>query len=233
VLTIYGFGGKGGPEKKPLSQFFDDAFFEMHTRKSQTLILDVRDNGGGEDSLGKQLLSYLLDQPFRYYDDLIFNAREFDFFRYADGARPIPEDMVEKRADGKYHFTKHPNSGLQQARAPHFAGKVLVLMNGGSFSTTCEFLSNLHYRKRATFIGQEAAGGYYGNSSGATAAVVLPNSKVVVRVPLMTYYLAVKGADPKRSILPDYEVARGVADLQSDNDKVMAKAMELAHQQAK
>jgi hypothetical protein len=229
ILKVYAFGGRAGAEKKQLGQFFDDAFAEIHTRQSQTLILDVRDNSGGADELGKQLLSFLLDQPFQYYDDLVFNAREFDFFRYVDGARAVPEDMVEKRADGKYHNIKHPNWGIQQPREPHFAGRVLVLMNGGSFSTTCEFLSNLHYRKRATFIGQEAAGGYYGNSSGATAAVVLPNSKVVVRVPLMTYYLAVKGANPKRSILPDYEVAPVIQDLLSGNDKAMAKALELAH----
>lgn len=231
VLTVYGFGGRAGPpEKQPLNQYFDSAFAEIQTQKSKSMILDVRNNGGGADELGKQLLAYLLDQPFQYYDDLVFNARQFEFFRYVNGARPIPEDVVEKRADGKYHNIKHPNWGLQQPRQPHFAGQFLVLMNGGSFSTTCEFLSNLHYRKRATFIGEEAAGGYYGNSSGAVPALVLPNSKVVVRIPLMTYYLAVKGADPKRSILPDYEIKPAIQELLSGTDKAMAKAVQLAHQ---
>lgn len=133
--------------------------------ESASLIIGVRNNGGGRDFLGKKLLSFLLDKPFYYYDDLIYNGREFDFFRYADGAKPIPADMVEKRVDGKYHDIKHPNLGLQQPSQPHFAGKVIALMNGGSFSTTCEFLSNLHYNKRATFVGEEAGGGYYGNTS--------------------------------------------------------------------
>jgi hypothetical protein len=230
ILTIYGFGDFGPAGTKPLNQFLHDAFDEMRTRNSSSLILDVRNNGGGEDALGKQLLSFLLDQPFQYYDDLIFNAREFSFFRYVNGAKPIPENEVEKRADGKYHYIVHPNWGIQKPAQPHFAGQVLALMNGGSFSTTCEFLSNLHYRKRATFVGEEAAGGYYGNTSGDMAAVVLPNSKVVVRVPLMTYYLAVKGARPNRSILPDYEVKPGIGDLLSGRDVVMAKAVVLAHE---
>jgi len=231
VLTIYGFGDFPGPAgTKPLNQFLHDAFEEMHTRNSRSLILDVRNNGGGEDALGKQLLSFLLDQPFQYYDDLIFNAREFSFFRYADGAKPVPENEVGKRADGKYHYIAHSNWGIQKPAQPHFAGQVLVLMNGGSFSTTCEFLSNLHYRKRATFVGEEAAGGYYGNTSGDVVAVILPNSKVVVRVPLMTYYLAVKGAEPNRSILPDYEVKPGIGDLLFGRDVVMVKAVELAHE---
>jgi C-terminal processing protease CtpA/Prc len=231
VLTIYGFGDRPGPAgTKPLNQFLHDAFDEIHTRNSGSLILDLRNNDGGEDALGKQLLSFLLDQPFQYYDDLIFNSREFSFFRYVDGAKPILENEVEKRADGKYHYIVHPNWGIQKPAQPHFAGQVLVLMNGGSFSTTCEFLSNLHYRKRATFVGEAAAGGYYGNTSGDVVAVVLPNSKVVVRVPLMTYYLTVKGANPSRSILSDYEVKPSMGELLSGQDVVMAKAVGLVHE---
>jgi hypothetical protein len=100
---------------------------------------------------------------------------------------------------------------------------VMALMNGGSFSTTCEFLSGLHSRKRATFIGEEAAGGYYGNTSGRMPTVILPNSKVAVRVPLQTYYLAVQGGDPRRSILPDVEVKPALQDLLAGSDPVMAK----------
>ncbi len=226
VLTVREFSGTA--ETKPLSDYFDDAFRQIHEHNSESLIIDVRNNGGGNDDLGKKLLSFLVDQPFKYYDDLIFNAREFDFFRYADGAQPIPADMVERRADGKFHDIKHPNLGIQQPSQPNFSGRVLVLMNGGSFSTTCEFLSNLHYRKRATFVGEEAGGGYYGNTSGRAVLVILPNSKVGVRVPLRTYYLAVKDGNPNRSILPDYEVKLSISDLLSGSDTVLARAIELA-----
>jgi hypothetical protein len=226
VLTIRGFGGSAG------GRYFDDTFQQIRQRNSRSLIIDGRNNGGGADELGKKLLSFLIDQPFQYYDDLVFNAREFSFGPYVDGGGGvIPADMVEKRADGKFHNIKHPNWGIQQPSQPRFAGRVLALMNGGSFSTTCEFLSNLHFRKRATFLGEEAAGGYYGNTSGRMPAVVLPNSKVTVRVPLQTYYLAVKGADPARSILPDVEVKPSIADLMTGKDPVMAKALELARKQ--
>jgi C-terminal processing protease CtpA/Prc len=101
-------------------------------------------------------------------------------------------------------------------------------MNGGSFSTTCEFLSNLHYNKRATFVGEEAGGGYYGNTSGPTIVVTLPNTKGRLFVPLRTYYLAVKDGIPNRSILPDYEVKPSISDLLSGTDTAMSRAMELA-----
>jgi hypothetical protein len=223
VLTVRQFAGSAG------GRFFDDAFEQIQRQKTRSVIIDVRNNSGGADELGKKLLSFLVDQPFQYYDDLILNAREFSFGRYIEGGGGvIPASMVERGADGKFHNVQHPNWGIQQPAQPYFAGQVLALMNGGSFSTTCEFLSNLHSRKRATFIGEEAAGGYYGNTSGRMPTVVLPNSKVTVRVPLQTYYLAVKGGDPRRSILPDVEVKPTIQDLLAGSDPVMGKALELA-----
>lgn len=56
-------------------------------------------------------------------------------------------------------------------------------------------------------------------------------NKVQVRIPFQTYYLAVKGAHPNRSILPDYEVHPRISDLLSGHDVVMARALELAHAQ--
>src|SRR5580704_5300826 len=226
VLTIHAFYGT--TEGKELTDYFDDVFRRIHEHNSSSLVIDLRDCGGGRDFLGKKLLSFLLDQPFYYYDDLVYNALDFDFFRYTEGEKPLPADMAEKRADGKFHDVKHPNLGLQQPSQPHFAGNVVVLMNGRSFSTTCEFLSNLHDRNRATFVGEEAGGGYFGNTSGPTVLVTLPNTQVRVIIPLRTYYLAVKNGIPNRSILPDYEVKQSIDDILSDNDTVMFRAIELA-----
>jgi len=55
-----------------------------------------------------------------------------------------------------FRFPKHKaqaTRGLQQPSEPYFGGRVFALMNGGRFSTSCEFLSMLHFHKRAIFIG--------------------------------------------------------------------------------
>ena len=114
------------------------------------------------------------------------------------GLPPEAQSLVQKGADGKYHVVGHPNWGQQQPTEPLFAGKVFALMNGGSFSTTCEFLSTLHHHRRATFIGEEAAGGYYGNTSGMDVPVTLPHSKLVPPVNLVGYYLAIDGTEHGR-----------------------------------
>ena len=142
-------------------------FEAIQAKASTTLILDLRDNGGGEDELGKLLFSYLVEGPFQYYDDLIINRKAFGFSKYAEREVSISDGMVEARPDGRFNMVGHPNSGPQHASQPTFKGRVLVLTNGGCFSTTSELLTQLHDRQRATFIGEESGGGYHGNTSGS------------------------------------------------------------------
>jgi hypothetical protein len=236
VLKINQFGGQvvgegegEGQPKKTLHEFYKESFAAFKAKGTKTLILDLRNNGGGADELGRLLLSYLVEKPFKYYDDLVLNALEFSFLKDTNKGKPFPEDQVERQPNGKYRLVKHPNWGEQQPSQPTFTGKVLILINGRSFSTTSEFLSQAHFLKRATFIGEESGGGYYGNSSGAMPAVTLPHSKLVVRVPLLTYYMAVSGyKDAARGVIPDYPVQYSIAELLEGTDKELALALELA-----
>jgi C-terminal processing protease CtpA/Prc len=231
VMKINGFGGFVDAErKKNLKVFYQESFDEMQQKGTRALVLDLRDNGGGADELGKLLLSYLIDQPFKYYDDLVINNDHFEMMKYA--GRPdfkISDKQAERGADGKFHATSHPNWGINQPSKPTFTGKVFILINGGSFSTTSEFLSQAHYHKRAVFIGEESGGGYYGNSSGMTPLVTLPNTKLGLRVPLVTYYMAVSGYKAaSHGVVPDYPVNHTVDDLIAARDKDMDLALQLA-----
>jgi C-terminal processing protease CtpA/Prc len=232
VLKINHFGGQVESEdqpKKTLHEFYKEAFTAFKTKGTKTLILDLRNNGGGAGDLGRLLLSYLVSEPFKYYDDLVLNAREFSFLKDTNKAKAFEADRVERQPNGKYRLMKDPNWGVQQPSLPTFAGKVLILINGGSFSTTSEFLSQAHFHKRATFIGEESGGGYYGNSSGVMATVALPHSKLTVRVPLVTYYMAVSGyKDAARGVIPDCPVRYSIEELLEGTDKELAIALELA-----
>ena len=233
VLKITSFDGNAEGEI-PLSAFFNRVFTDLREKQVSRLILDVRDNGGGEDQLGRELFSYFADQPFRYYRDLIVNKLNFRFFQYVPGREPLPanaRDMVKLGADRKYHVVGHPNWGIQQPAAPHFGGKVVALMNGGSFSTTCEFLAMLHSHGGAAFVGEETAGGYYGNTSGAEASLALPNSKLIMPVQLVGYYMAIDGdAQGAHGIRPGYPVEYSIEDILTGRDRAMDVALRLTRQ---
>jgi hypothetical protein len=228
-LKIYRFGGYAG--KKPLKAFIQESFGDIANKKSRALIIDLRDNGSGADELGKLLLSFLIGEPFQYYDDLVLNGLDFSFRKYSAQKQSLPAKMTERQPNGKYRMVKHPNWGIQQPSKPAFTGKTYILINGGSFSTTSEFLSHAHSRKRATFIGEESGGGYYGNTSGPGCLLTLPNTKLQAYVPLMTYYMAVrKDQAPNHGVLADHPVRYTVDELLEGKDKELALALELARQ---
>jgi C-terminal processing protease CtpA/Prc len=232
-LKINQFGGTAN--KKDLRVFFQECFSEIDKKKSAALILDLRDNGGGADELGKQLLSFLIDEPFQYYDDLVLNGLDSSLSKYSakdlevEWKRALSTGMLERQANGKYRNVKHPNWGIQQPSKPTFTGKVYILINGNSFSTTSEFLSHAHARKRATFIGEESGGGYSGNTSGPGALLTLPNTKLQVYVPLMAYYMAVRDyKSASHGVVPEYQIKYTIDELLEGKNKELEVALELA-----
>ncbi len=219
ILTVRTFGGGAyRPAGIDYGDFLHDAFEGFAERGAQDLIIDVRNNGGGSDEYGKMLFAYFADAEFDYYASLEMNHYRFDFQRYT--SRPdseFPEDRRRPNDHGTYDVLGHPNLGSQQPLEPGYRGRVWVLQNGGSFSATGEFTSVLHHNYAdAMFVGEESGAGYYGNVSGASVRLTLPNTGVRVNLPLMKYSSAVEGYTPvDRGLIPDIEVEPSIEDVLS------------------
>ena len=72
-------------------------------------------------------------------------------------------------------------------------------------------------------------GGYYGNTSGPAAVLVLPNTKLQAYVPLMTYYMAVRDYKAaSHGVVPEHPVKYTIEELLEGKDKELALALDLA-----
>ncbi len=227
----YSFFGVNVEEGKT---FMKHSFEAIQSQGSKTLILDLRGNLGGENELGVLLFSYLVSTPFKYYDEMIVNrmSGSYRLAKYAgDGRRyTVPEGLAARRPDGKIHILTDPLLGPQRPNKPTFTGTIYTLMDGRCFSTTAEFLTAVHAHHRATFIGEESAGGYYGNNSGDVPRITLPNTELGIYVPLVSYYMAVGGDhqhEAARGVIPDFPVQYTIADLLTGTDKEFALALDL------
>jgi len=222
ILTIRTFGGMAYQSPKiSYPGFLKKAFSEFEEKKIKNLIIDLRNNSGGSDLFGKLLSAYLLDKPFQYYRALEVKKNEFSFFAHTNippDRRKLPEERFRKNERGWYDSLGHPNLGTQKPLNPTFKGKVYILINGGSFSATGECTSVIHFHKKALFVGEECGAGYYGNTSGFVPTLILPNTKIRVRIPLVRYTMAVSGYSSDRGIIPDYPVFPTIEDILNGKD---------------
>lgn len=227
-IRIGGFGGNNYP------QWLEDTFRTLREKGTRSLIIDLRGNGGGNDMYGAMLVSYLTDKSFRYFDHINVKTISPSFKEHsdwrADREPRLRQEMTPNPAGGYLVSPKlHPGVAEQPAGKYPFLGKVFVLIDGGTFSTAADFCAVAHHLKRATFIGEETGGGYYGNNSGMETTVTLPNSKMRIRVPMYEYWNAVPGyAGKRRGTRPDHVVETKVANLLRGVDEQLDLALKLA-----
>lgn len=210
----------------------DSVFHELRSRGTPSLILDLRGNGGGVDEYGARLVSYFVDAPFRYFERIhlatiapsfaTWLPRTFDATKAGTVADPAGGFLVTPAL--------HPGVGEQQPAPEGFGGRLVVLIDGGSFSTTTDVAAQLRSRKRAVFVGEETAGTYEGNTSGLNALIVLPNSRLRLRVMMYGYWNAVAPVPGGRGVIPDHVVPFRVADLLAGRDPALELGVALVKQ---
>ena len=206
------------------SRFYKNSFNLLDSLHTKTLILDVRDNGGGHVREINTLYSYLADSSFRlvnksevtsrtslwhfgYYHDnpLWMQAIQTVFLPFVAGI-----DLYTLLKTGKEHDQKiyYPlkESKVTNIRKTRFKGSVYVLINGGCFSATCLLSSNLKGSKRATFVGEETGGSYNGCVAGILPVSRLPTSKLGLRYGLMSIQAPYTSGSDGRGIFPDVEI---------------------------
>ncbi|WP_313361328.1 S41 family peptidase [Empedobacter sp.] len=89
-----------------------------------------------------------------------------------------------------------------------FKGNIYILCSGKTYSGGSEFVSIAKSYSNAIIIGEETGGGFYGQTSGSYVQLLLPNSQLKVRIPLLKFYTTFTSDKIPfgRGVIPDYEV---------------------------
>lgn len=157
------------PDKKLFYAFTEKVFATLRDKQAGTLIIDVRDNTGGDDDMWKEgLLRYIADKPYRHgstYRKMVIEGRA--------SATEKVGDIVE----GKIEGWEQP----EPANPLHFSGKVYVVTGRTTYSAAILFTNTMQDFKFATIVAQD---GYArARQSGGIQHMVLPHSKLGVIVP--------------------------------------------------
>jgi hypothetical protein len=208
-------------------------FRKVDSSKTKNLIIDVRDNDGGNEKYGLLLFSYLTDKPFIGYKQIDFRSTHFSFRKYSNvGWLEYMAFRImlrqKKINDSTYLLTNDKATSIHRPSENSFKGRLYVLTNRGSFSTTSDFTALVHFNKRGTFVGEETGGSYLGNTSNYTFLITLPNTKIKVNIPVARYQNNVTPSNNfGRGTIPDHKIHYSIDDITQGVDKEMETVLTL------
>ena len=177
------------------------------------LIIDVRNNQGGDFAPAIYLLSHLLNQPFEYFSDLKSVAGKND------------TALILKTQTGRMLGTNKPTKNP-------YNGKLFVLINGGCFSNTASFCSRIEFYKRGIFIGEETGGNkvVFSGEFGLKGNTVLPNTKI--NCENANYQMTVTDIKENtgHGVMPTHLIIPTINDIINNKDVVMDYAFGLINE---
>jgi hypothetical protein len=216
---------------------FENIFSEIKRDRIENLIVDIRNNEGGDDNWqlatsyfkgipkdNNKGLSYVQSDKFtqlKYVEQTEQNKQLLMAFQYN------PYALIDKLPDGRFklkpEYTEHDTK--EKPLMPNaYNGKVFLLQNGLTFSAGFAFAGKMKYliQKDGGFIkvigednGDDMDAGV--GSGGWSLNVLLPNSKIKVTVPVTG-----GGTDKPYTIPPvnflDYKVIPTIKDKLSGVD---------------
>ncbi|EAY27138.1 S41 family peptidase [Microscilla marina] len=234
ITSFYPTEIKEGGQR--FSRYLRRSFKKIHRHKIQNLVIDLRNNAGGEMLYANGLFAYLYGEPYMFLDRIeVATNKPLDFLKYTNWDKIDIHDTkyLEEQAqdstikkDGVNYVVKTNYYDFLEIQYPRrkrvFKGNVYVLMNRKSYSATCLFASLLYSTERATFIGEEAGGGAQGLNGGTFLDVTLPHTYLNLVVPLEKWVKIPQNYPHlNRGIIPHYVVQPSIMERVNKEDKVM------------
>ena len=219
-----------------LKKFVRKSFRKMKQQNIKNVVLDLRQNSGGNILLSTNLCQYLADKPFRVADTVAAFTRSFPYRKYI---RPwfvywVSMHLSGRRyADGRIHFRYFEKHRFKPKKKNHFDGDIYIVTGGYTFSAAALATSTLKGQQNVTVVGEETGGGAYGNSAMHLPTITLPHSGLRVTLPLYRLVLDEKRPKNGRGIFPDIEVRPSSTAIKRGVDSKLEKVKELITEKRK
>jgi hypothetical protein len=186
IITLNTFNNGGG---RRLRCFIKKSFKTIRQQEIKNLIIDLRMNGGGEINMSSLFTKYIRNKPFRMTDTAFAVSKSLaPYTKYIKQGWLTNLGFIfltrKKKIDNNYHFGFYERKMYQPKINNHFDGKVYVLINGPTFSASTLFCNLVKGQENVTLVGEEAGGGWHGNNGIMIPDIVLPATKIRVRLPL-------------------------------------------------
>jgi C-terminal processing protease CtpA/Prc len=212
-----------------------DAMFRLvASDKPRVLIIDIRENGGGEDSAAVALLRHITERPFRLLGSTQIK-RSQETRDFASSLIRIPFRWMRLHylsSEARQYFTgkvgtlapplERPVRTWPRAE-PFHAGPVCVLTGPHTGSAAAEFAEAVKVFGLATIVGEETGG--QPNSFGNPLPFTLPRSRLSVQIATARAVRASGDVNDVGAVAPDIVVRTTAEDIRAAGfDPVLERA---------
>lgn len=212
-------------------QFVDKAFAGFRAADAKALVIDLRQNPGGDDSFSNRMIAHFATRPFRFASDFRIKvsaaATESNRQRLALGG----DDPASTSARLAAAYAGRKNGEVvhfeiaETAPLPangRFAGKVYLLIDRRSYSNTANVAALVQDYGFGAVLGEETAD--LATTYGAMEQFKLSRTGIAVGFP-KAFILRPSGNIDARGVVPDIVLPAPL--LPSADDPMLAKALEI------
>jgi Peptidase family S41 len=213
--------------------FIDASFQQFNAKGVSRLIIDLRDNPGGDSLFSDVMVTWLADRPFRFYSQFKIKvssqtiaANETRIKQDAAAAGPVSLQYRELYAHAKPGDVVNFETPTTQPRAGYrFHGKVFVLIDRHTYSNAVAVAALIQDYRFGLILGEETAD--FATTYGAMEQFTLPSTGLSVGFP-KARIIRPNGDTHARGVVPDIAITTPI--VQASDDEVLRKAIEVAAQ---
>jgi C-terminal processing protease CtpA/Prc len=187
VMTVRTFDYSTYSRDRAFEHFCQNSFEVLqHKPGIRRLIIDIRQNDGGNYSNCHLLYSWLSPQRFRSYENVYTRVRRLpqpdmlsvDYNADIDErVEDLVGDEFSKITTGRYEIKDSANEWITPM-AKRFKGDVVVITNSEVSSAAAYFASMVKNSGRGIVIGEESRGGGFVHNGFINVVYQLPNSGI-------------------------------------------------------
>lgn len=211
--------------------FIDASFSALLKAQARAVVIDLRDNPGGDNSFSDLMVAWYATKPFRFCREFRIKVSEAAVASNAKRVALAPGDKEGISAKFAAAYARHrlgdvfsfdipmvePRSGAR------FAGKVYVLINRHSYSNTVQVAAMSQDYGFATILGEETSD--LATTIGAMEQFTLSRTGITVGFP-KAEIVRVNGDTRPRGVVPDIAIDAPI--VEPPTDVVLQQALAIA-----
>lgn len=214
---------------------YEPVFRAMRDEGRDTLILDLRENGGGSTDASQGLTANLVPDARPFMTEFRVATLDHTPWNGVIGTwdpralNPDPRGFIAN-ADGSYTLRDGilEDTGLVTPTDVAFDGRLIILTSRNNSSGSTNVLAHLADRPNTITIGEKTGGSAEGPTAGVIFFLTLPESDMRLRIPMFRQWNNVASFDKGLGISPEIEAPMTYSAFVAGQDPALERAKQVA-----